>query len=357
MKLNTANRSFYALVGLVAVPYVALMTVGCGLISYVIARLAADGVGALTGSGWDLRLAFGFLAVIGAGTVASGVSLWRQWRATRGLEAHVRARSTDRDPAVDALAGEVGLPSGVDVVDEDEPFCFTFGISDPRIVISTGLLNRVTSDELGAVLAHERYHVRHNDPLKLIVARSLSRAFFFLPVLAYLHRRYLAARELAADRRAVRDRGRAPLVGALVKAVSSPHWSEVGAAAAIGGGAHLQLRVDQLERGAEPTFPPLPRQVLWATTIGLVVLVAMLVAAVLTAGGPDVLMDRMDSSSMSMSDWPTPVAVAACLGGWGLAAWIVLRWRRARRGTRPDRRDNLASSSPHEDETQQRING
>lgn len=344
MRLDAANRSFYTLVGLAAVPYLALATVGCGLISYVIARLAADGGSALTGPGWDLRLALGFLTVLGTSTVASGWSLQRQWRATRGLEAHVRSRSASRGPAVDALAGDVDLPSGVDVVDEDDPFCFTYGIRTPRVAVSTGLLDRVTGDELGAVLTHERYHVRNNDPLKLMVARSLTRAFFFLPALTYLHRRYLAARELAADRRAVRDWGRTPLVGALVKAVSGPGWSEMGAAAAIGGSAHLELRVDQLERGAEPAFPPLPRPVLWATSAGLTALVAMLVAAVSAAGGRDALMERMDSSSTAMSDWPALLAFAVCAVGWVLAAGLVLRWLRTRQRTRTDQTEHVTPS-------------
>lgn len=328
MKLNTANRSFYTLVGLVAVPYLALFALGCGLVSYVAARFGADGFGALTGPGWDVRLAVMFFGVIGGGTVTSVWSMRQQWLSTRGLEAHVRARSVDRAGAVDALADRAGVGGRIDVVDEERSFCFSYGIGSPRVAVSTGLLDKVSEDELGAVLAHERYHLRNNDPFKLVVTRSLTRAFFFLPALAFLHRRYLAARELAADRRAVRDWGRTPLAGALVKAVSSPGWSEVGAAAAIGGEAHLGLRVDQLERGAEPALPPVPRAALWATSAGLVGLVAMLVAAIAVAGGPDVLRDRMDSSSMAMGTWSAPLAFAACAGGWAAAVWLVVRWRR-----------------------------
>jgi len=42
----------------------------------------------------------------------------------------------------------------------------------------------VSPAELDAVLEHEHYHVRNRDPLKLVLARALPAAFFYLPVLA-----------------------------------------------------------------------------------------------------------------------------------------------------------------------------
>ncbi|MGH9187606.1 MAG: hypothetical protein ACRD0U_17615 [Acidimicrobiales bacterium] len=73
MRLDTANRAFVALVGLVAVPYLALGVLGCGLLSYVAYRVSVDGFGARSEPGEDLRPALAFFAVVGAGTVASVV--------------------------------------------------------------------------------------------------------------------------------------------------------------------------------------------------------------------------------------------------------------------------------------------
>lgn len=42
MKLNSANRSFFALVATALVPYGLLGVLGCGLLSVVAVRLAAD---------------------------------------------------------------------------------------------------------------------------------------------------------------------------------------------------------------------------------------------------------------------------------------------------------------------------
>lgn len=87
---------------------------------------------------------------------------------------------------------------------------FAYGVLTPRVAVSRGLLKGVSDDELRAVLEHERYHVCNLDPLKVVLVQALSAAFFFLPALDSLRARYLAGRELAADRRAVRACGAGP---------------------------------------------------------------------------------------------------------------------------------------------------
>ncbi|MGH9244672.1 MAG: M56 family metallopeptidase [Acidimicrobiales bacterium] len=337
MGLDSANRSFYTMVGLAAVPYLALGLFGCGLLSYLADRISVDGASALTGNGQDLRPAVLFFAVVGGGTLAAVWSLRHQWRATHVLETHVRAQRLAAPAEVETAASGAALAGRVDVVGEDEPFCFTYGVFAPRVAVSAGLVDRVTIEELGAVLAHEGYHVRNRDPLKLVVARALSRAFF-LPVLAPLHRRYLAGRELAADRRAVVEWGRPLLAGALMKAVAGPRWAELGAAAAIGGDQHLELRVAQLEGGAEPPLPTLPRGALGVSVAALAALMAALIATLGAAGGPGALM-AMDRSGTAMGGWSAPAGLAVaggvlCLGGWAAGGWFVVR--RMRRGHRSE---------------------
>lgn len=331
MSVNSANRSFYALVGLAGIPYLALGLVGCGLVPYIAYRLSVDGSGVLTGEGQDLRPALLFFAIVGGGTVAALWSILHQWRATQALIAHVQ-RSRDPTPdMVKAAAGRAKLGGRVDVVSGTEPFCFTYGMSAPRVAVSTALADRLTVDELVAVLAHERYHLRTRDPLKVVVGRALSRAYFFLPVLSSLQQRYLAGRELAADRRALRQTGRPALVSALVKAASGPHWSELGAAAAIAGDEHLELRVHQLESGSEPPLPVLPRPALGISVAGLALLVISLVATIVAIGGPTRL---MDGAGMDMGSWSPPAAVAVvgavvCMGLWVAGGWFVVRrWNR-----------------------------
>lgn len=207
MRLDSANRSFYTLVGLVAAPYLALGLFGCGFLPYLAYRVSVDGVGILTAEGRDLRPAVVVFAVIAVGTAAALWSVQRQCRATRILRGRVRSGRLPAPWGLEAVAVRARLAGRVDVVDEQEPFCFTYGMVAPRVAVSARLAELMTGEELGAVLAHEHYHVRNRDPLKLVVGRALSRAFFFLPVLAPLHRRYLAGRELVADRWALREWG------------------------------------------------------------------------------------------------------------------------------------------------------
>ena len=93
---------------------------------------------------------------------------------------------------------------------------FCAGLLRPRIYVSTGALRALGSDELGAVLAHESHHARRRDPLRMLVARALGDALFFLPGMRRLSQRYGALAELAADEAAVKASGTQPLASALL---------------------------------------------------------------------------------------------------------------------------------------------
>lgn len=208
----------------------------------------------------------------------------------------------------------------MEVVDHDEPFAFTFGLGEPRIALSRGLVEQLSTDELEAVVAHERYHVRARDPLKLVVARAAARACFFLPAVRHLVTRYLAGRELAADRHSMRDLGRPALAGALLKVVAGPGWDELDTAAAMAGPELLEVRVDQLEHGAEP---PLPRLPLASVVLSALVLGTLTGIVVVTASeGGTSMMTSAQNDALSASDLTGAVAGGLlCMAGWvGLAA-------------------------------------
>jgi hypothetical protein len=85
------------------------------------------------------------------------------------------------------------------VFDDAEVQAFCAGLLHPQIYVSTGALQALSGPELDVVLAHERHHRQRLDPLRIALGRVLSRALFFLPVVALLHKRYCAMAELAAD--------------------------------------------------------------------------------------------------------------------------------------------------------------
>jgi hypothetical protein len=324
VRLDSANRSFLALASAALVPYVLLGVFGCGVLSVAAYRVATDGLGGLERGGQDLRPAVVFFALVASGTLVAAVSVRRQVRATRVLAAFLRHRLTAVPPEPAAVVGRAGLAGRVELVDDAEPFSFTYGLVSPRVAVSRGLAGVLAPAELEAVLHHERYHVRNWDTLKVVMARAAPAAFFFLPALGRLRDRYLAGRELAADRRAVAAVGERPLAGALYHVLERPAWSEFGAAAALGGAEFLEMRVEQLESGREPALAPVPRWAWVVTVAGLAALSsAFLASAARTSGS----MTMMGSSGRGAGS-----AVLGVLGGVVCSlAWIwfgTILWRR-----------------------------
>lgn len=257
MRVDSANRSFVALFGasLMAGMFILCGAVGCVLVGLVVAEVASDGLGSLSGGGrWTAAV---FVAVVGAGAVVGLRSFAIQLLASRRLARRVAELSLPADGRVAAATQRVGMRRDVALVDCEESFSFAYGAFTPRVVVSRALVEQATDDELAAVLEHERYHVRNLDPLKVLFARALPPTFFYLPALRLFEQRYVTGRELAADRLAVRRCGRKPLAGALLKVVRGPQWPELGVAAAIGGPELLDVRITQLETGTEPRLAQL----------------------------------------------------------------------------------------------------
>ncbi|WP_162231680.1 M48 family metalloprotease [Allosalinactinospora lopnorensis] len=113
---------------------------------------------------------------------------------------------------------------------------------------------------------------------------------FYLPALRHLSERFVAGRELAADRRAITRCGTRPLAGALLRVLSPPAWA-ASPAAAMAGATTVDARITQLETGSEPPLPPIPRRS-W--------LVSAMIAAVVLAGAANaaLLVQQMCTGTM-----------------------------------------------------------
>ena len=322
MRVDSANRSFAALFGasLMAGMFILCGAVACVLVGLVVAEVASDGLGSLSEGGrWTAAL---FVAVVGAGAVVGLGSFALQVSASRRLARRVRELALPGDARVEAAALRVRIGRQVALVDCDESFSFAYGALTPRVVVSRGLVEQATADELAAVLEHERYHVRNLDPLKVLFARALPPAFFYLPALRLFEQRYVAGRELAADRLAVRRCGRTPLAGALFKVVRGPEWPELRVAAAIGGPELLDARITQLETGTEPRLAELsPRQAAATLAAGFL-LTALFAVSVASFGG---------LSAVAGDVGPVNVAGAlVCAVPWAVGAWLGYRWLQRR---------------------------
>lgn len=287
MMLDRANRSFLIVVAVSLVSGALLLCGALGgvLVPLALARAAHGHLFELSRDDASLApLALFGIAV--AAVLARGLrSLLLRTVASHKLAHRVHDLALTTPPDLATTAHQVGLDGRLVLLDAAEPFSFVYGVLTPRVALSLGLLERASRKELRAVLEHEHYHVRNLDPLKVMLTSTISAAFFFMPAVEALCARYTADRELAADRRAVAACGRRSLAGALLGVVRGPDWCELSAGTAIGGDELLDVRVAQLESGAEPKPERLCARPVALSLLGILVLAAAFVASVSGLGG------------------------------------------------------------------------
>jgi Zn-dependent protease with chaperone function len=342
MRLDTANRSFatLALSSLLLGVYVFCCATGCVLLPLIFSRISNHGVGGLADGSHNLLAAVLFILLVGAGAVLGVRSLWQAITASRMLAQWVDSLALALPGELQQAATAAGLSGRVVLVNCPESFSFAYGALTPRVAVSRGLLEGVSTEELRAVLEHERYHVRNLDPLKVLVVRALPATFFFLPALRALRSRYVAARELAADRRAVRACGRKPLVGALMKVVRGPAWSELEVAPAIGGSELLDLRVAQLESGQEPRLAELTTADILLSVLGGLVFAGVFVASIVGFGGTSAV-SHVSGTGVSLADLLSSAMCVVPVAAGGLVLYRWIAWHAKEPLTGPQRATTL----------------
>jgi Zn-dependent protease with chaperone function len=151
------------------------------------------------------------------------VATWAAWRAYFRINRLVECLEIGAQPAppesvkeVEAVCRRHGIAVGLVV--SNYPFSFVWGYLRSKLVVSTGLLNALTKEELVAVLEHEAaHHARRDNLLKwgLTICRYATPAF---PLTARLYRWLNEQIEMVCDEVAVR-RCTSPidLAGALVR--------------------------------------------------------------------------------------------------------------------------------------------
>ncbi|HTZ91558.1 MAG TPA: M56 family metallopeptidase [Streptosporangiaceae bacterium] len=156
-----------------------------------------------------------------AGVVLLGVLCWILLAASASV---VRARQRQRELLSLLAHGDPKVPGAL-VVDHPAATAYCLPGLRSAIVISAGTLDLLDADELAAVLAHERAHLRERHDLVLLPFLALLRAFRWAEVARQAYRAVGLLIEMHADDRALRQRPARELATALLR---------VGAA---GGGA------------------------------------------------------------------------------------------------------------------------
>ena len=221
-------------------------------------------------------------AVLGGVLLSGGVSLRLGWVAARS---RLRGRRERRRLRTAILAGARPEQSlGALVLDSDHAAAFCLSGRRRTVVVTTAALHALSADELAAVLAHERAHLRGRHHLAVGAARVLDRAFPGVPVLSRGRAEIERLVELLADDAAARQVDRVEVASALVR-LAGMRAPAAALAAAQGAGV---VRVRRLLRPAAP-LGPLHRM-------------AAATAAVLVVTGP-----------VALAVWPLASAVSSGL--------------------------------------------
>lgn len=268
------------LAGLLLIAFLAAL-VGWGIAPRVALGRCLSYLGAARPA-WKVTIA-GLLA-FGLGSLGAGIGeIVREVVSTRRLVRALRSRTPPALPRrLGIVLAEHDLGDRVDVVVDRDAYAFSVGFWRPRIMLSTGLLDLLATDELAAVLHHEAYHMKTRDSSKVAVARAAARALFFLPSAKDLADGYRVLKELAADEYAIARLGdRWPLASALSK-LARRGQGEVAIGAAAGVAGDITLRIRQLLENPGEVAVPLSRsrgRVL-ASAIAVALLVGLSVTAI-----------------------------------------------------------------------------
>jgi heat shock protein HtpX len=127
--------------------------------------------------------------------VACGMNLLAWWNSDKMVLSMYGARQVDRATAptfyatVEQLAANAGLPMPkIYVIESDQPNAFATGRNpeNAAVAATTGLLQRLSPDEVAGVMAHELAHVRSRDTLVMTVTATLAGAIGMLANFAFL---------------------------------------------------------------------------------------------------------------------------------------------------------------------------
>ncbi len=140
----------------------------------------------------------------------------------------------------------VSIESSVVTFRGERPEAFCMGIFNPKIYISTGLIEKMEQDELATILRHEQYHLDHHDPLIFLIAYITQSLFPFFPFLVDLMDHYRTQREIMADVEASAHGNTPVLRRVLQKLIESEPQTEIALVPAISAHATLEARIKVL---------------------------------------------------------------------------------------------------------------
>lgn len=198
-------------------------------------------------------------------------------------ELTLTSRGRRRHLDVLALIGRPEPELGVVIVEHGTAVAYCLPGRGRQVVLTSAAVAALDADQLAAVLAHERAHLRGRHHLVLAGARGLQRAFPVLPCFSLAQVAVARLVEMLADDEATRRCSRLTVATALVALAGSP----VPSPALSAGGPTASARVQRLAAPARPLG-------LMGTGIAALFLAAAFVAPVAVSVAPAVAVAASD---------------------------------------------------------------
>lgn len=147
---------------------------------------------------------------------------------------------------VNRILTPLGLKNKVYLVENENLFSFCSGIFSSHIIITTSLVSSLTDRELEAVLLHEKAHLRSLDPVKVLLGKTVSSMFFFLPIFSELNKNIVATNELLADRFVINSQKDTTFLRRALKKILIKSQVTLSTVPAISNPDYLEIRIRRL---------------------------------------------------------------------------------------------------------------
>ncbi|VAX23330.1 hypothetical protein MNBD_NITROSPINAE02-996 [hydrothermal vent metagenome] len=162
---------------------------------------------------------------------------------------------------------------------DDQTFktAFTIGLFNPRIFVSSGLMDELTQEELNAVVSHELHHARKRDPLRLFIMSFIKDMFFYIPMGRHYLERFYITKEFAADEGAVIITGKpVDMAEALLKITRIRHEAIPAGVSILSGAKQVGKRIEALlEPGQKKNHQAKMRMAMASVTIAITLLLSV----------------------------------------------------------------------------------
>jgi Zn-dependent protease with chaperone function len=181
------------------------------------------------------------IIIFAVGLANATVSLKKRLQLVRRLLAVTK----ESDPALRELSEQWQMT--IRVLPIEEYACMTVGVLRPIVILSSGAIERLSAQELRAVLLHEQVHVKRKDTLWATLSRFVSDCSFRCsPQAEEIARR---TREITADQEASRNIDPRVLASVLVKFARHAPSISYAFAESFASPATISERVERLVDG------------------------------------------------------------------------------------------------------------